>query len=278
MSATVCDVDVLVPTSDRTGALGVALSSVAAQTRPPRSVVVADQSEQPVLHDPLISALGRILSAAGTSFHVVRNLPRRGLAQQRARLLDESMSRAVLFLDDDVWLHPRGLATLAEALSELRCGFVGYAVQGLSYLDDVRVDEHAPYEEWDGPVLPERIRRADPAWARHRLHNAANLIHVANRRPAASRGWRPYKVAWIGGCVLYDRARLLDAGGFDFWPDVPPVHAGEDVVAQLRVMERHGGAGLLPSLAFHLELRTTLPEREVNCYDYILAAPEPSRA
>ena len=51
---------------------------------------------------------------------------------------------------------------------------------------------------------------------------------------------RLYKVAWVGACVLYDRAALLACGGFDFWPELPPEHVGEDVVAQLRVMERFG--------------------------------------
>lgn len=60
-------------------------------------------------------------------------------------------------------------------------------------------------------------------------------------------------------------------GGFDFWSDVPAEHAGEDVVAQLRVMELAGGAGILPSGAVHLELPTTVPNREVECYDVVLA-------
>lgn len=81
--------------------------------------------------------------------------------------------------------------------------------------------------------------------------------------------WCAYKVAWIGGCVLYDRQVLEDAGGFTFWTELPSEHAGEDVVAQLRVMERRGGAGLLPSGAVHLELPTTVTNREVECYDAV---------
>jgi len=80
-------------------------------------------------------------------------------------------------------------------------------------------------------------------------------------------------VAWIGGCVLYDRERLVELGGFGFWRSVPPAHAGEDVVAQLRVMERYGGAGLLPSRAYHLELPTTVTDRRAECYDYVLDQP-----
>ena len=28
---------------------------------------------------------------------------------------------------------------------------------------------------------------------------------------------RLYRVAWVGGCVLYDTAKLREAGGFEFW-------------------------------------------------------------
>src|SRR5581483_9081347 len=33
--------------------------------------------------------------------------------------------------------------------------------------------------------------------------------------------WRAYRVAWIGACVLFDRAALVAAGGFDFWAGLP---------------------------------------------------------
>lgn len=36
--------------------------------------------------------------------------------------------------------------------------------------------------------------------------------------------WRAYKVAWIGGCVLFDRAKLVEAGGFDFWTELHADH------------------------------------------------------
>ena len=64
--------------------------------------------------------------------------------------------------------------------------------------------------------------------------------------------------------MLYDRAKLDAVGGFDFWRDLPPAHCGEDVVAERRVMARFGGAGILPSGAYHLESPTTVPDREHN--------------
>ena len=43
---------------------------------------------------------------------------------------------------------------------------------------------------------------------------------------------RRYKVAWIASCVLYDRLKLLEIGGFSFWPRLPRYHSGEDVLVQ----------------------------------------------
>src|ERR671931_956651 len=102
------------------------------------------------------------------------------------------------------------------------------APQGLSHAADVRLDEQQPYAEWDGEVRPERVRAGTAEWDRFRLHNAANMVHLADRlglRAEEPERWRPYKVAWIGGCVLYNRAALEDCGGFDFWrrpPAGPP--------------------------------------------------------
>ena len=145
----------------------------------------------------------------------------------------------------------------------MRIGFVGSAVLGLSHLDDVRPHEQA-IEFWDGRVEPEVIEPGGAGWARARVHNAANLYHVAQRHAPDPARERLYRVAWVGGCVLYDREALLAAGGFGFWKDLPSTHAGEDVLAQLRVMARFGGAGLLPSGAYHQELSTTVADRTVD--------------
>jgi hypothetical protein len=71
--------------------------------------------------------------------------------------------------------------------------------------------------------------------------------------------------------VLYDVAKLREAGGFGFWDRLPDNHAGEDVLAQLQVLERFGGAGLFPSGAYHLELPTTIPDRRHDA-PWLLAA------
>ena len=127
-----------------------------------------------------------------------------------------------LFLDDDVWLEPGALERMHSAIVELGCGFVGEAVQGLSYVDDDRpVGARGVRSSGTAPSLPERVRPGTPAYERWRLHNAANLVHLAAGLDLEPGEWRAYHVAWIGGCTMYDRAALIDAGGFDFWSRLP---------------------------------------------------------
>ncbi|HEU0090060.1 MAG TPA: glycosyltransferase [Pseudonocardiaceae bacterium] len=261
--AEAAELDVLVPTRDRPVELATTLAGLAGQPELPFRLVVSDQSTRQASFDtPAGQTMLRVLRHQGRQVRVGRHLPRRGMAEHRAFLLAQALTDYVLFLDDDVWLEPGALARLHTAITELRCGFVGAAVQGLSYLDDRRPHELEPYQEWPHPPVPERIEPGSPAWQRWTLHNAANPTHLAERVPPGE--WRAYKVAWVGGCVLYDRQVLADVGGFDFWRELPIGHCGEDVLAQQRVMARCGGAGLLPSGAYHLESPTTVPERRVD--------------
>lgn len=262
-------VDVMIPTANRPAALAVTLAGLAAQDDPAFRVVMSDQSPEPIGDAPAVAAMVRVLRAQGRPTEIIRHLPHRGMAEQRQFLFEKSSAPAVLYLDDDVWLEPGALATMHQALDELDCGLVGMAVQGLSYLDDPRPQEWAPFTTWQKGVEPESIRRDSPAHERWMLHNAANLTHIAAGVDLPERGWLPYRVAWIGGCVLYRRAALADAGAFEFWDRLPTDHAGEDVVAQWRVMRRKGGAGILPSGAVHLEAPTTLTRRRVDAPDVI---------
>jgi GT2 family glycosyltransferase len=263
-------VDVLIPTYRRPTELAVTLAGLAAQDDPPFAVVISDQSEgDPPWLVPAVASMIRVLQAQGRPVTMLQHRPRRGLAEHRQFLLDQATSEAVLFLDDDVWVEPGTLARLTEALDVLQCGFVGTAVQGLSYLSDDRPGERTAYTPWTDGVLPERVRRDTDAFARWPLHNAANLTHLAAELDVPPGEWRAYRVAWVGGCVLYRRSALVESGGFTFWPGLERTHSGEDVAAQWRVMERFGGAGLLPSGAVHLEAPTTVPDRTVNVFDRI---------
>lgn len=274
--ARVPEIDVLVPTRNRPTELATTLAGLAAQTGPAFRVVVSDQSDdEPSWATPSATTLVRALRRRGTPVELVRHLPRRGITEQRAFLLSRATAPAVLLLDDDVWLEPGVLDRLHRALRELGCGFVAAAMQGLSHLDDRRPGECAPFETWDGPVRPERVAKDGVPWQRWTLGNAANGIHLAEELgldtgalPPPER-WLPYKLAWAAGCVLFDRAALVESGGFEFWREVPADAHGEDVLTQLRVMARRGGAGILPGGAYHQQSGTTITDRSVSAVDVL---------
>ncbi|MGN6409021.1 MAG: glycosyltransferase family 2 protein [Curtobacterium sp.] len=263
-------VDVLVPTVGRPAELATTLAGLAGQTDVDFRLVVSDQSaDGRATTEPAVAAVLRILEAQGRAVVRLAHPERRGLAEHRQFLLDHAVAPAVLFLDDDVWLEPGSIARMLDALRSLGCGFVGSAVQGLSYLQDRRPHETDVFERWQGPVVPEVVRRGTPAFDRWSLHNAANPTHLAAELDVEPGAWVPYHVAWVGACVLYDRAALDAVGGFGFWERLPAAHAGEDVVAQWRVMERFGGVGILPSGAVHLEAPTTVTDRRVDAPDVL---------
>lgn len=256
--------DVLVPTYCRPAALAVTLTSLIGQTLADFRVVISDQTED---SDPLtageVQAATRVLQAQGHPVEACKHLPRRGMAEQRQFLLEQATAPYALFIDDDVILEPWVLEQMLTAITRAGCGFIGSALIGLSYAGVVRPDEQG-IEFCDIPVEPEEVRPGTPEWERYRLHNAANLYHVQQRLGLSPETARLYRVAWVGGCVMYDTSKLRECGGFEFWRELPPEHAGEDVLAQLRVMARFGGAGVIPSGAYHQELPTTIPNRQID--------------
>jgi len=263
-------IDVLVPTCERPAALAMTLTALAAQTFAQLRIVISDQSERLNPFDTgEVRAVLRLLSAQGRPVDTLRHLPRRGMAEQRAFLLSRAEAPLVLFLDDDVLLEPDLVERLHRSIRLLGCGFVGSAVHGLSYLSDIRPEQET-IEFWSGPVAPERVTAHGAAWSRHHLHRAANLFHVQARLGLQRDATRHYRVAWVGGCVLFDTGKLRAAGGFAFWRELPKAHGGEDALAQLRVMERYGGCAIIPSGAYHMELPTTMPAPPVNAAKVLL--------
>lgn len=257
-------VDILIPTCNRPYSLAMTLTSLAAQTVQGMRIHISDQSDyEDALERPEVLAVRRWLNATGREIYTYRHLPRLGMAEQRAFLLSKVTAPYCLFLDDDVLLENDLIERLLQAITEQQCGFVGSALHGLSYTEHERPDQQH-IEFWEGDVEPELVAPESPAWHRHRLHNAANLFHVQQKYGLTRDKTRYYRVAWIGGCVMFDTAKLHETGGFDFWQELPPQHCGEDVLAQLRVMERFGGCGIIPSGAYHMELPTTVRERPID--------------
>lgn len=255
------NVDVLIPTCNRRGALAITLAGLASQSYQDFDVVISDQSDDEHGPWPELEAVQRILAFRGHRVRRLRHLPRRGIAEQRHFLLQQATAPYVLFLDDDVFMESQVLERLVATIERERCGFVGAFPAGLTFLDDVRPDQQA-IEFWDGPVRPEAIDPDDPRWQRSKLHSAANVVHAARGLPTGA--VRTYKVVWVGACCLYDRAKLDAVGGFGFWEQLPPNHAGEEVLVQLLLQRTSGGCALIPSDTYHLELPTTVPDRQFN--------------
>jgi glycosyltransferase involved in cell wall biosynthesis len=253
--------DVLLPTCNRPAGLAATLTSLAGQTLKNLRIVISDQSDgEGALVQPEVLAALRFLIALGHRVSASRHLPRRGMAEQRAFLLSRCSAPYCLFIDDDVLLEPDLAERLLHAIRQQKCGFVGSALHGLSHAGSVRPHQQA-IEFWTTPVRPELVSPDSPAWQRHHLHSAANLFHVQSRLGLTRATTRYYRVAWVGGCVMFDTAKLRAAGGFDFWRELPPEHCGEDVLAQLQVMAHFGGCGIIPSGAYHMELPTTVNAR-----------------
>ncbi|SOD39964.1 glycosyltransferase family A protein [Nitrosovibrio sp. Nv4] len=257
------EITVLIPSCNRPAALAVTLTGLCFQHYPDFAVIISDQSDTAVYHDASVQTAIRLLEKKGHTVQQLTNLPRRGLAQQRQFLLDLVESRYCLYLDDDVLLEPFVIGNMLQAQREEEIGFVGQAVIGLSYRNDYRPEQQA-IELWEGPVEPEVVTPHDASWQRYTLHNAANILHIQERLRLTPDTQKKYKVAWIGGCVMYDVQKLWETGGFKFWVEVPKEHAGEDVLAQLRVMKRYGGCGLIPSGAYHQEAPTTVTNRKFD--------------
>jgi glycosyltransferase involved in cell wall biosynthesis len=265
VNSTLALIDVLIPTCGRKTGLAVVLASLLGQTFVDFDIVISDQTadDEVYLDSIEIRTLIAALRWRGHRVETHRHLPRRGMAEQRAFLLSRSQAHYVHYLDDDVLLEPETLARMLAVIQEEQCGFVGCAATGLDYLDDVRPHEQG-IELWQGPVVPEPFDGDSIPWHRQHVNNAANPLHLEQQLVPDSQTVR-YKVAWVGGAnVLFDREKLLAVGGFSWWSQLPPEHAGEEVVVQFLLLNRYGGCGILPCGTYHLGLPTNVPDRRRN--------------
>lgn len=248
-------IDVLLTTCNRPLALAMTLSGVALQEQVDLRVIVADQSDTPMNTHPTIASLARVIEARLGKIEWHHRAAKHGIAEQRDFLLSQAKADAVLYLDDDVLMEPWVARELLAALKREQCGFVGAFPSGLSFRDDVRPAQQQ-VEFWNGSVIPEAVEPGSIEWQRHHLHRAANLYHATQKHAPTSP--RLYKVAWVASCILYDRHKLLDVGGFTFWPSLPRYHSGEEVLVQNLLMRRYGGCAMMPSGTYHAEEPSTV--------------------
>ncbi len=245
----------LIPTYERPESLAMTLSGVAAQTAKDLQVVVSSQGHRKAEDSLVARALGRAISARGSSIEWYHREPR-GIAEQRHFLLGRAEADPVLFLDDDVFMEPFVIENLLSVLESEKCGFVGAFPAGLTFADDVRLEQQR-IEFWEGPVRPEVIEKDGPGWERWHLHRAANLYHVARKLDLSPEEFLRYKVAWISACVLYSKEKLFEVGGFSFWEELPRYHKAEEIVVQNLLMRRFGGCGIVPAGTYFSEVETT---------------------
>ena len=257
-------IDVLIPTYCRKTGLAIVLTSLLAQTFTDFDVIISDQTDDDSYLESIeIQTLVQALKWRGHQVTIHHHLPPHGMAEQRNFLVGQSQASYVHFLDDDVLLDPSVMERMLRVIQAERCGFVGCAATGLHYLNDIRPHQQH-IELWTGPVEPEPFEPDLIPWDRHMINNAANPLHLEQRLVKGG-GIVRYKVAWVGGAnVMYDRAKLVDVGGFSWWHRLSPVHAGEEVVVQFLLIRKYGGCGILPSGTYHLGLPTTVEDRRCN--------------
>jgi glycosyltransferase involved in cell wall biosynthesis len=258
-------VDVLIPTYGRKTGLAIVLTSLLGQTFADFNVIISDQTdaEQAYLDSIEIQTLVYALRWHGHEVTLHRHLPRRGMAEQRQFLFEQSSAPYVHFIDDDVLLDPQVMQRMIDVIRAEYCGFVGCAAPSLHLLHDERPHQQK-IELWQGPVKPEPFTPNTIPWERHLVNNAANPLHLEQKLVHTNEVVR-YKVAWVGGAnVLFDRAKLQSVGAFSWWRRLPPEHAGEEVVVQFLLLHEYGGCGILPSGTYHLCLPTTIEDRRHN--------------
>lgn len=102
-------VDLVVATLGRTTELGALLDSLAAQTHPPRTVIVVDQNAD--------DRVGAVLETHGGGLELVRLRSPRGLARARNAGLAAATADLLGFPDDDCAYPPDLLARVGEAFA-----------------------------------------------------------------------------------------------------------------------------------------------------------------
>ena len=117
-------VSVIIPTLNRAGFIGRALSSIRASTYPNIETLVVDQES----NDGTIS----LLDSQGFR-HITEHV--RGAGRARKAGLAQTSGELVLFLDSDDWLTEHAIAMLVEALSSPRVD-LAYGGSQATHLDE----------------------------------------------------------------------------------------------------------------------------------------------
>jgi glycosyltransferase involved in cell wall biosynthesis len=255
--------EILIPTKDRVTALIATLTSLYYQSYSNFNIIISDQSQYDIGQNQTLKTLINLFRLKNINISIYRNLPPKGITEQRQFLFEKSKTELILYLDDDLILEPFVIKNSFKTIKIQNCGFVGMGLIGPSFVNDIRPNEQN-IEFWQTKVKPEKILPYSKKWQRYQLHNAANLLHVQQKLKLKPTDIKPYKIAWVGACVLYNRNKLKKIGAYSYWEKIPQNAVGEDVYTQQKLMARFGACAILPSGVYHQELETTINDRNFD--------------
>jgi GT2 family glycosyltransferase len=96
--STIKPINILIPTYNRLEALAITLTSLYYQSEKEFDVIIADQSPNDDLEtDNSVQTIVRLFETQGNHVTILKNLPRRGMAQQRQFLLEHSQDTLQCF-------------------------------------------------------------------------------------------------------------------------------------------------------------------------------------
>lgn len=111
-------IDVLIPTRDRTDSLPLALLQLSNQITSPFRVIIRDEGQVPAMKNNSVNYAINILKEKGHDVLYWRTLRRKGMAFIRNQFLKKATAPYIIFLDDDTILLDRTI--LANLLQDIK--------------------------------------------------------------------------------------------------------------------------------------------------------------
>jgi len=129
-------VDVLIPTRDRTDSLPLTLLQLSNQITSPFRVIIRDEGRVPAMKNSSVHYAINILKEKGNKVIYWRELRRKGNAFVRNQLLKKAAAPYILFIDDDtILLDPNILASLLQEMRKYPASFCcAHFFHGWQYL------------------------------------------------------------------------------------------------------------------------------------------------
>jgi GT2 family glycosyltransferase len=210
----VLPVSLVICTRDREQLLEETIASMLAADVVPQEIVVVDQS------NPRSAAPDRLQGRRGTEIRVVRSTSR-GLGRARNEGVAAARHDVVVFVDDDMFAHPRWLAQLVGALRDSPPRTVVTGAVAAAPAESWRgftpsTQDHAP-----GAVFAGRLDR-DVLAGGHMAIERSALEEVGGFDPRLGAGApypaaddndlgfrlleRGYRIAYVADSILYHRA------------------------------------------------------------------------